>query len=123
MKKDEAVKMAIEALRQPEPRSFSRGQENDMISRQAAIDVEGFDEEIRCEMCKNQMNTDRGCNGNCKYDEKLYEKIIQILDRRIKSLPSTQPDFDITVKIDKAYDDGYEAGYLQGRHDWGDLDG
>ena len=38
------------------------------------------------------------------------------------NLPSAQPDFDITVKIDKAYDDGYEAGYLQGRHDWGDWD-
>jgi len=37
-------------------------------------------------------------------------------------LPSAQPNFDITVKIDKVYDDGYETGYLQGRHDWGDLD-
>lgn len=41
---------------------------------------------------------------------------------RMSELPSAQPDFDITVKINKAYDDGYEAGYLQGRHDWGDLD-
>ena len=40
----------------------------------------------------------------------------------MENLPSAQPDFDITVKINKAYDDGYEAGYLQGRHDWGDLD-
>lgn len=39
-----------------------------------------------------------------------------------KRFPPTQSDFDITVKIDKAYDDGYEEGYLQGRHDWGDLD-
>lgn len=38
------------------------------------------------------------------------------------NLPSAKPDFDITAKIDKAYDDGYEAGYLQGWHDWGDLD-
>lgn len=42
---------------------------------------------------------------------------------QIKSLPSAQPDFDITVKIEKAYDDGYEAGYLQGSHDWSDLGG
>lgn len=35
---DEAVKMAIEALRQPEPRSSSRSHENDLIGRQAAID-------------------------------------------------------------------------------------
>ena len=30
--------------------------------------------------------------------------------------------FDLSEKMDKAYDDGYEAGYLQGQHDWGDLD-
>ena len=64
---------------------------DDLISRQSAIDVEGLDEEIRCQMCKNQMKTDKGCDGNCKYDEKLYEKIIQILNRRIKSLPSAEP--------------------------------
>lgn len=65
---------------------------SDLIERQAAIDTNGLDEEIRCEMCKNPMHTDRGCDGNCKYDEKLYEKIIQILDKRIKPLPSAQPE-------------------------------
>ena len=64
---------------------------SDLISRQAAIDTDGLDEEIRCEMCKNPMHTDRGCDGNCKYDEKLYERIMQILDERIKPLPSAQP--------------------------------
>ena len=63
-----------------------------MISKQAAIDTEGLDEEIRCEMCRNPMHTDRGCDGNCKYDEKLYEKIMQILDKRITPLPSAQPE-------------------------------
>lgn len=56
------------------------------------IDVVGLDEEIRCEMCKNPMHTNRGCDGNCKYDEKLYERIMQILDERIKPLPSAQPE-------------------------------
>ena len=65
---------------------------NDLISRQAAIDTEGLDEEIRCEICRNPMHTSRGCDGNCTYDEKLYEKIMQILDRRIKQLPSAQPE-------------------------------
>ena len=64
----------------------------DLISRQAAIDAEGLDEEIRCEICRNPMHTSRGCDGNCTYDEKLYEKIMQILDRRIKQLPSAQPE-------------------------------
>ena len=65
---------------------------DDLISRQAAIDTEGLDEEIRCEMCKNTMNTDRGCDGGCTYDEKLYKRIMQILDERIKPLPSAQPE-------------------------------
>lgn len=47
------------------------------------IDTQGLDEEIRCEMCRNPMHTDRGCDGNCMYDEKLYERIMQILDKRI----------------------------------------
>ena len=38
------------------------------------------------------MHTSRGCDGNCTYDEELYEKIMQILDRRIKQLPSAQPE-------------------------------
>lgn len=64
----------------------------DIIYRQDAIDTDGLDEEIRCEMCKNPMHTDRGCDGNCQYDEKLYERIMQILDERIKPLPSAQPE-------------------------------
>lgn len=66
----------------------------DLIDRQAAIDADGLDEEIRCEMCKNPMHTDRGCDGNCKYDEILYEKIIQILNKRITPLPSAQPEIE-----------------------------
>ena len=65
---------------------------DDLISRQAAIDVEGLDEQIRCEMCRNPMHTNRGCDGNCKYDEKLYERIMQILGERIKHVPSAQPE-------------------------------
>lgn len=69
----------------------TKGKTFDTIYRQVAIDVEGIDEQIRCEMCRNPMHTDRGCDGNCKYDEKLYEKIMQILGERIKPLPSVQP--------------------------------
>ena len=56
---------------------------SDLIDRQAAIDVVGIDEVIRCEMCRNPMHTDRGCDGGCTYDEKLYKRIMQILDERI----------------------------------------
>lgn len=36
----------------------------------------------------------------------------------VKFLPSAQPDFDMTEKIDKAHDDGYKQGYLQGKADY-----
>ena len=65
---------------------------DDLISRQAAIDTDFLDEEIRCEMCKNPMHTSKGCDGNCEYDERLYERIMQILGKRIKPLPSAQPE-------------------------------
>lgn len=52
-----AMDMAIEAL-------TAQPDDDDTISRQAAIDTEGLDEQIRCE--------------NCKYDEKLYERIMQM---------------------------------------------
>ena len=72
---------------------------SDLISRQAAIDVEGIDEQIRCEMCENPMHTDRGCDGNCRYDEKLYERIMQILGERIKPLPSAQSEKEKAKRV------------------------
>ena len=81
------------------------------------IDTEGLDEQLRCEMCRNPMHTDRGCDGNCKYDEKLYERIMQILGERIKPLPSAQQYTDEEIQkmqdmeqaqLDKAFGLGRE---------------
>lgn len=84
----EAYNMAISALKAQDAHDINA----DTISRQVAIDTDGLDEEIRCEMCKNPTHTDRGCDGNCRYDEKLYKKIIQLLNKRITPLPPAQPD-------------------------------
>ena len=70
----------------------------DLISRQAAIDA-----------VASMLRRKFGIGGD-------------LAEITLAELPSAQPNIDITVKIDKAYDDGYETGYLQGRHDWGDLD-
>lgn len=45
------------------------------------------------------------------------EDVAKVLMDHVKA-----KQFDLAEKMDKAYDDGYEAGYLQGRHDWSDLD-
>ena len=84
----------------------------DLIDRQMVIDTEGLDEQIRCEMCRNPMHTDRGCDGNCQYDEKLYGRIMQILSERIKPLSSVQPE----ITDEQAIEHLQSTGWMQ-RHD------
>ena len=61
------------------------------VQRLNLINTDGLEEEIRCTMCKNPMRTDRGCDGGCKYDEKLYADIMKVLHGRIKELTSVHP--------------------------------
>ena len=102
--------------------------------------VAGTADEIKVTNCIDNISRQALCDALDKtfadrikmfdYDsyEKADEKTQLVCDGIMRAidvvlgLPSAQPDFDITVKIDKAYDDGYEAGYLQGRHDWSDFD-
>lgn len=72
------------------------------------INVYGLEEEIRCTMCKNPNRTDRGCDGGCEYDERLYDTIIKVLNGRINNLPPVQPRVgkwikDIEIFGDSAY--------------------
>jgi len=67
----------------------------DLISRQAAI-----------------IQLSHNKNGDDDHDV-IVQKDIET----IKQLPSAQQDFGIDQKINKAYDDGYDQGYLQCRED------
>lgn len=51
------------------------------------IDICGLEEGIRCAICENPMHTDKGCDGNCKYNEKAFKRITDLLDKRIELLP------------------------------------
>lgn len=52
-------------------------------------------------------------------DSDEIEKVARkIKDEPAMVLPSTGTDVDMALKLNKAYDDGYETGYLQGKHDW-----
>lgn len=51
------------------------------------IDICGLEEGIRCAICENPMHTDNGCDGNCKYNEKAFKRITDLLDKRIELLP------------------------------------
>ena len=57
------------------------------------------------------MKTDRECDGNCKYDEKMHEKITQILDKRITPLPSAQPEMVNCKKCRYVYYDKEFGNY------------
>ena len=85
----------------------------DLISRQASIEAMLGD--------KVQITDTLRALGS----ERDFEVLNCTCDRHaeiIKALPPVQPDFYLIEKIDKAYDDGYETGYLQAQHDWGNLD-
>lgn len=84
----------------------------ELVEGRLAIDTDGLDEEIRCEMCRNPMCNDRGCDGNCKYDEELYKKIIQAIDKRVAPLPSVQPE----ITDEQAIDHLQKSGWMQ-NHD------
>lgn len=84
----------------------------ELVEGRLAIDTDGLDEEIRCEMCRNPMCNGRGCDGNCKYDEELYKKIIQAIDKRVAPLPSVQPE----ITDEQAIDHLQKSGWMQ-NHD------
>lgn len=50
------------------------------------------------------------------------ENFISAAGEMINKLAFVSPGFDVAVKIDKAWEDGYNTGYLQGRHDWSEFD-
>ena len=52
-------------------------------------------------------------------DSEEIERVARkIKDAPVMVLPSTYSDVDMALKLNKAYDDGYETGYLQGKYDW-----
>lgn len=74
---------------------------DDLISRKSALDVlHGYFD--------GMLET-----GTCSPQD-LYN-LFEII-------PSAQPDFDMIVKIDTAYDDGYKHGYDQARFDYAQLE-
>lgn len=37
----------------------------------------GLYETVRCAICKNPNQTERGCDGSCQYDKELHAKIVE----------------------------------------------
>lgn len=44
------------------------------------INTNGLEEAIRCAICENPIKSERGCDGSCRYDEKLLNRIIEAVN-------------------------------------------
>lgn len=51
---------------------------------------DGVSEAVRCAMCNNPNKSDRGCDGACSYDKKLYERIIKAIVESIVDTPQME---------------------------------
>lgn len=51
---------------------------------------DGVSEAVRCAMCSNPNKSDRGCDGACLYDEKLYERIMKAIAESVADAPQTE---------------------------------
>ena len=85
---------------------------SDCISRQAALDA--LNEQI--EQCNKALGS-FDISPKDEYAIKVERASLKAYKELIENLPPAQLDFYVTEKIDKAYDDGYNAGYLQGEFD------
>lgn len=90
---------------------------NNMSELRYVIDVCGLEEEIRCTICENPMHTDRGCDGGCKYNDKVFKRITDLLDKRIELLPITPEPHWIPVTKEEMFKAGYEGREIRFRVD------
>ena len=47
------------------------------MSDKILISKVGLSETIKCTICKNPNQTERGCDGACQYDKELHAKIVE----------------------------------------------
>lgn len=44
-----------------------------------------IEEAIRCAICENPIKSERGCDGSCRYDEKLLKRIVDAVNGCIEA--------------------------------------
>lgn len=50
------------------------------MSDKILISTVGLYETVKCTICKNPNQTERGCDGSCQYDEELHTKIVKAVE-------------------------------------------
>ena len=69
----------------PQPETQNSNKNSNVISV-----YDGVSEAVRCAMCSNPNKSDRGCDGACSYDEKLYKRIMDAIDESRVDTPQTE---------------------------------
>lgn len=79
-----------ELLFKDEPTTQTETQNSNKNSNVISV-YDGVSEAVRCAMCSNPNKSDRGCDGACSYDEKLYERIMKAI---AESVAEDEPQTD-----------------------------
>lgn len=74
---------------QTEPTTQTETQNSKKNSNVISV-YDGVSEAVRCAMCNNPNKSDRGCDGACSYDKKLYERIIKAIVESIVDTPQME---------------------------------
>lgn len=74
----------VEVADTPQTESQNSNKNSNVISV-----YDGVSEAVRCAMCSNPNKSDRGCDGACSYDEKLYERIMKAIAESVADTPQT----------------------------------
>lgn len=72
----------------------------------------GLCETIKCTICKNPNQTDRGCDGACQYDKELHAKIVEAVEGIAEQRPHGEWE---------KYGDKKEAYDIEGNKSWGQM--
>ena len=78
-----------ELLFKDEPTTQTKTQNSNKKSNVILVS-DGVSEAVRCAMCSNPNKSDRGCDGACSYDEKLYKRIMDAIDKSRVDTPQTE---------------------------------
>lgn len=74
----------------------------------------GLYETVKCAICENPNQSDRGCDGSCQYDKELHEKIVEAVEGIAEQRPHGKWEF-IGDNLFKCTNCGYvaDADYLR----------
>lgn len=76
-----------------------------------AIHTQGLAEGIRCAMCTNSMKSDKGCDGGCVVDNKMYKKVMETIKSQMFNQPTSDDCVSRQAVVEYIKSCGAELGH------------